>query len=66
MQGVVKWFDPRKGYGFIISEQGEEFFVHYTGIVSDSFKTLNEGERVTFDLEEGAKGRQATRVRVTE
>jgi CspA family cold shock protein len=60
--GKVKWFNGTKGYGFITRENGEDIFVHYSSIESDGFKTLNEGDEVEFDVEEGAKGLQATHV----
>ena len=63
MTGRVKWFVNKKGYGFITSEDGKDIFVHYTGIISNSFKTLNEGEKVSFELENGAKGEQAINVK---
>jgi len=62
MTGKVKWFDSSKGYGFIISEEGKEVFVHYSQIVQDGYKTLDEGQEVTFDVEEGAKGQLAKNV----
>ena len=62
MTGQVKWFDSKKGYGFITREDGKEVFVHFSGIVSDSFKTLNEGQKVAFELGNGAKGEQAINV----
>ncbi len=62
MTGTVKWFDSKKGYGFITGEDGKEVFVHFSGIVSDSFKTLNEGQKVNYDLGNGAKGEQAINV----
>ena len=61
-----KWFDSKKGYGFITREDGKEVFVHFSGIVSDSFKTLNEGQKVAFELGNGAKGEQAINVTVIE
>mgnify|MGYP003166305816 CR=1 FL=1 len=64
MTGQVKWFDSKKGYGFITREDGKEVFVHFSGIVSDSFKTLNEGQKVAFELGNGAKGEQAINVTV--
>lgn len=64
-EGIVKWFDDKKGYGFITDEANEhDFFVHFTGINTDGFKTLKNGQQVTFDLVEGAKGFQATNVLV--
>lgn len=66
MTGQVKWFDSKKGYGFITGENGKEVFVHFSGIVSDSFKTLNEGQKVSFDLGNGTKGEQAINVTVIE
>lgn len=66
MTGKVKWFDSKKGYGFITREDGKEVFVHFSGIVSDSFKTLNEGQKVAFELGNGAKGEQAINVTVIE
>ena len=60
--GTVKWFNSEKGYGFITAESGEDVFVHFTGIVADGFKTLEEGQSVTFDVTEGNRGPQATNV----
>ena len=62
MIGKVKWFDGKKGYGFIISEEGKEIFVHYTGIIKEGFKTLVEGQDVEYELDTGAKGEQAVNV----
>ena len=62
MTGVVKWFNPEKGYGFIQSEGGEDVFVHYSAIRSEGYKTLEEGQRVKFDVEQGQRGPQATNV----
>ena len=59
MKGKVKWFNAEKGFGFIVSEEGKEVFVHYSSIVSDGYKTLNEGEEVTFEVVEGEKGQLA-------
>jgi CspA family cold shock protein len=64
MKGTVKWFDSKKGYGFIIAEDGKEVFVHYTGIVMEGFKTLNEGQVVEYELGTGDKGEQAINVTV--
>lgn len=66
MNGKVKWFDSKKGYGFITCEDGKEVFVHYTGIVKEGFKALTEGQAVEFEIGEGAKGEQAVNVTVVE
>ncbi len=60
--GTVKWFNSEKGYGFITSEDGKDVFVHYSSINTDGFKTLEEGQKVNFDIEDGAKGPQASNV----
>ncbi|MGD8366083.1 MAG: cold shock domain-containing protein [Desulfobacterales bacterium] len=62
--GTVKWFNERKGYGFIEQEDGPDVFVHHTGINSNGFRTLNDGDRVTFDIQQGAKGPSAVNVTV--
>ncbi len=62
-EGTVKWFNASKGYGFIQREAGEDVFVHYKSIMMDGYKTLNQGDRVQFDVEEGPKGLQATNVK---
>ncbi len=64
-EGKVKWFNDRKGYGFIEQEDGKDVFVHHSAIIGDGFKTLKEGQRVKFDVTEGPKGPQASNV-VTE
>ncbi len=61
--GIVKWFNDAKGYGFISQEGGEDVFVHHTAIQMDGFRTLKEGERVEFDVTQGPKGLQAANVR---
>ena len=61
-KGTVKWFNNQKGYGFISDEQGNDVFVHYSGINIDGFKSLEEGQAVEFDVVEGEKGPQATNV----
>ena len=66
MKGKVKWFDPNKGFGFIVSEDGEDVFVHHSGILQEGFKNLEEGQEVTFEKTEGEKGPQATGVKVIE
>ncbi|MBN1832643.1 MAG: cold shock domain-containing protein [Deltaproteobacteria bacterium] len=62
--GVVKWFNDRKGYGFIEQDGGPDVFVHHTGINGEGFKSLREGDRVTFDIEQGNKGPAAVNVNV--
>jgi CspA family cold shock protein len=62
--GTVKWFNERKGYGFIEQEDGPDVFVHHSGIAGSGFKSLNEGDRVTFDIEQGEKGPNAVNVKV--
>lgn len=63
MQGTVKWFQADKGYGFITMEDGNDVFVHYSAIQSDGFKTLEEGQKVSFDTEPGRRGLQAVNVK---
>ena len=62
--GTVKWFNDAKGFGFITPDEGADLFVHHTAIVADGFRTLNEGDRVTFDAGSGPRGPQASNVRV--
>lgn len=62
MLGRVKWFNPEKGYGFIEREDGGDVFVHFSAIMMEGFKTLNEGDRVEFDIVEGPRGPQAANV----
>ena len=64
VNGVVKWFSNNKGYGFIAQEDGTDVFVHYTGINGEGFKSLQEGDRVTFEIEEGEKGPAAVNVTI--
>lgn len=61
-EGTVKWFNTRKGYGFISTEDGSDIFVHYSNIESDGYKTLGEGDPVTFDVVKGEKGLRAENV----
>ena len=61
-QGTVKWFNAEKGFGFISQENGPDVFAHFSAIQSDGFKSLNEGEKVTFDIEEGQRGFQAVNI----
>ena len=61
-KGTVKWFDDKKGYGFIAPEEGDDVFVHHSSIQGEGFKTLSEGENVEFEITDGPKGKQATNV----
>ena len=61
-QGTVKWFNNKRGWGFIVKEDGDDIFVHYSAIQGDGFKTLDEGQRVQFEIEEGDKGPAAANV----
>ena len=60
--GTVKWFNAEKGYGFITVDDGEDVFVHFSSIIADGFKSLAEGQRVSFDIEKGQRGLQAANV----
>jgi len=62
-KGTVKWFNDVKGFGFISQDDGEDVFVHHTAIVAEGFRSLAEGERVEFEVQEGPKGLQAANVR---
>jgi CspA family cold shock protein len=61
-EGKVKWFNPRKGYGFIATDDGRDIFVHYASITGEGYRTLAEGDPVTFDIVEGEKGLRAENV----
>lgn len=63
-KGTVKWFNAEKGYGFITPESGDDLFVHYSAIQSTGYRTLNEGDRVEFEVTQGKKGLQASAVTV--
>ena len=62
MTGTVKWFNADKGFGFITSDNGEDYFAHFSQINKDGFKTLEEGEKVSFDVVEGQRGPQASNI----
>jgi len=62
-EGIVKWFDARKGYGFIKRDEGQDLFVHFSSIDMDGYKRLNEGDQVAFEIEETDRGPQARNVR---
>ena len=61
-EGMVKWFNPRKGYGFLLTPEGKDVFVHYASISGDGYKTLVEGDTVVFDVVDGEKGLRAENV----
>jgi CspA family cold shock protein len=63
-QGTVKWFNNEKGFGFIAVDGGEDVFVHYSAVQSDGYRSLEEGQRVEFEVTQGAKGPQADAVRI--
>jgi cold shock protein len=63
-QGTVKWFNNEKGYGFIAVDNGQDVFVHYSAIQSDGYRSLDEGQRVEFEVAQGPKGPQADSVRI--
>ena len=60
--GTVKWFNSDKGFGFITGEDGTDVFAHFSAIQTDGFKTLDEGQKVSFDIEEGPRGQQAANI----
>jgi CspA family cold shock protein len=62
LEGVVKWFDPRKGFGFVIGPEGQDIFVHFSVIQGEGFRVLKDGSRVNYDALKGDKGWKATRV----
>ena len=62
--GKVKWFNAEKGYGFITSDEGKDIFVHYTSINADGYRSLEEGQKVTFDVVDGDRGQQAANVSI--
>jgi CspA family cold shock protein len=63
-QGTVKWFNSEKGYGFIAVDGGQDVFVHYSSIQQDGYRSLDEGQRVEFEVAQGTKGPQADQVRI--
>jgi CspA family cold shock protein len=64
-KGVVKWFDPKKGFGFVVNEKGEDVFVHYSSIEGDGFRCLRSGQEVDFRQVDSAKGLTATEVKIS-
>jgi CspA family cold shock protein len=65
-EGKVKWFDPKKGFGFIQRDEGDDVFVHFSSIEGDGFKSLEEGQKVTFEITDSDKGPQASNVKLVE
>ena len=63
-KGTVKWFNPQKGFGFICGENGEDIFVHFSGLAMDGYKSLEDGQEVTYDIAQGNRGLQAVNVSV--
>ena len=63
IKGTVKWFNEKKGFGFLSRDEGDDVFVHYTSITGDGFKTLREGQQVEFEVQDGPKGPQAVNVK---
>ena len=63
VKGTVKWFNEKKGFGFLAQEDGDDVFVHHTSIQGEGFKTLNEGQEVEFEIQDGPKGPQALNVK---
>lgn len=63
-KGTVKWFNSQKGFGFISDEEGNDVFVHFSGLAMDGFKTIEDGQSVTFDVTNGARGMQAVNVNI--
>ncbi len=65
VNGIVKWFNDSKGFGFIEQEDGPDVFVHHSGIKTEGFRSLKDGDRVTFEIEQGKKGPSAVNVSIT-
>ncbi|MDF2845541.1 MAG: cold-shock DNA-binding domain protein [Herbinix sp.] len=63
-KGTVKWFNSQKGFGFITDEQGNDVFVHFSGLAMEGFKSIDEGQNVTFEVTKGARGMQAVNVQI--